>query len=164
MQPFRFLGLLSVAPSLHSLASALPVATVVDFGLGFWIENIAVRATGEILAVGPFSPTLYQMNPLLPTPTKVAVYTSPVGGIVGIAETTPDQFYIVTGHFSGFLVPAPGSYAVWEVNMAGFDVTGKPAGVTKIAEFPTAKELDGMTTINVGTGLVEISDPALGVV
>lgn len=165
-------------PTLTSLASALafstcvaalqppplPVHTVVDFGLGFWIENIRVRATGEILAVGPFSPTLYQVDPSLATPTKVAVHTFPVGGLVGITETTPDVFYVVTGNFSNTLTPVPGSYAVWQVNMLGFSTTKKPALVTRVTSFPSAQELNGMTTVNSQLGLVEISDPALGLV
>lgn len=169
MQPSCLLSLLGVASCVYGRASTLqapplPVATVADFGLGFWIENIAVRASGEILAVGPFSPTLYQVNPALATRTKVAVHTFPVGGIVGITETTPDLFYMVVGNFSETLTPVPGSYAVWEVNMCAFDTTGKPARVAQIATFPTAGQLDGMTTVNAATGLVEISDPTLGLV
>ena len=145
-------------------APSLPVHTVIDFGLGCWVENIRVRATGEILAVGPFSSTLYQVDPSLATPTKVAVHTFPVGGFVGITETTPDVFYVVTGNFSNTMTPVPGSYAVWQVNMVGFSATQKPALVTRVASFPSAQELNAMTTINSQLGLVVISDPGLGLV
>ena len=65
MQLSGFPSLLSAASAIFVCASALttpplPVSTVVDFGLGFWIENIRVRSSGEILAVGPFS---YQVDP-----------------------------------------------------------------------------------------------------
>lgn len=48
--------------------------------------------------------------------------------------------------------------------MLDFDITGKPTLVREIAKFPTAEYLDGMTTVNAASGLVEISDPGLGVV
>ena len=144
----------------------LPAITVSNFGLGVWIENIRVRATGEILAVGFTSPTLHQVNPLGNT-APVAVYTfpAPITSLLGLTETLPDIFYVVAGHLSSpNFTPVPGSFSVWEVDMAGFDITGHPSNVRKVAEFPNAVLLDGMTTVNVDTGLILISDPGLGVV
>ena len=48
--------------------------------------------------------------------------------------------------------------------MANFDITRKPSLVKEIAKFPNAGYLDGMTTLNSASGLLEISDPALGLV
>ena len=152
-------------PILALQTPPLPVSTVCDFGLGFWIENLAVRYTGEILVVNPFSPSLHQVNPLAADPTPEVVYTfpPPISGLLGITETTTDIFYVAAGNVSSHtLEPVPGSFSVWEVNMLGFDITGKPTFVREIAKFPNAVELDGMTTVNAAIGLIEISDPYLG--
>ena len=65
--------LLGPAVALQSLP--LPIDTVSNIGLGVWIENIAVRSSGEILAVG-LTPNLFQINPLGNT-TPVIVETFP---------------------------------------------------------------------------------------
>jgi hypothetical protein len=144
----------------------LPAAPVVDFGLGVWIENIRIRMTGEILTVGPTSPSLHQVNPLgNPTPVLVHNFSPPIASLLGITETLPDVFYVTAGNISNTtLTPVPRSFSVWEVNMAGFDIIGQPANVRKVADFPDANLLDGMTTVDAEAGLVLISDTVLGVV
>ena len=159
-------SLLSV-PILALQAPPLPVSTVSSFGLGFWIENLAVRSSGEILVVGPFNSSLYQVDPLAAKPTPEIVYTfpSPITGLLGITETSTDVFYVTAGNISSHtLEPVSGDFSVWEVNMANFDTTGKPSLVREVAEFPNAGYLDGMTTVDAASGLLEISDTALGLV
>jgi hypothetical protein len=48
--------------------------------------------------------------------------------------------------------------------MNGFECLGKPLNVRKVADFPEALTLDGMTTVNVDQGIMMISDTTLGVV
>lgn len=145
----------------------LVVQTVCNIGLGVWIENIAVQAGGEILAVG-LTPNLFQVNPLInnPTPTIVHTFSPPITALAGITETYPNLFYVAAGNVSNSTVqPTPGTMSVWEVNMTGFTPKhGLLTPVRKVADFPTASLLDGMTTVNAVTGLILISDPILGVV
>jgi hypothetical protein len=56
-----------------------------------------------------------------------------------------------------------GSFSVWEVNLNGFSAN-TPTAVRKVASFPAAQILDGMTTLNASPKLVLISDPIDGVV
>ena len=130
-----------------------------------WIENIAVRLSGEILAVG-LTPNLFQINPLDRTAVIVHTFPSPITAIAGLTETLPDIFYVTAGNVTNTTVVAtPGTLSVWEVNMAGYmPKTGLVTPIKKIADFPEAGLLDGMTTLNAEEGLLLISDPVLGLV
>ena len=156
--------LLGPAVALQSLP--LPIDTVSNIGLGVWIENIAVRSSGEILAVG-LTPNLFQINPLgNTTPVIVETFPAPITAIAGLTETLPDVFYVTAGNITNTTVVATaGTLSVWEVNMAGYtSKAGLVTPIKKIADFPEAGLLDGMTTLNSLDGLLLISDPVLGIV
>ena len=151
-------------PTLGLQQTPLPVSTVVSYGLGAWVENFGVRASGKLLTVENTSPILRQVNPLDNT-APVTVYTFPVTSLLGITETRLDVFYVVAGNVSATtLAPIKGSFSVWEVDMGAFDATGKPSTVRKVADFPDATLLDGMTTVNADTGLILISDTEGGLI
>jgi hypothetical protein len=144
----------------------LPVEVVANIGLGVWIENIAVRPNGEILAVG-LTPNIFQVDPLgNTTPVVVTTLPPPITAVAGLTETSPDIFYITAGNVTNTtIVSTPGTMSVWELNMVGYTPkTGLALPVRKIADFPEAGLLDAITTLNPLTGLLLISDPVLGVV
>lgn len=170
-----FIGLASLTVAspvnLHTIRSATspPTLTSVhDFPLGTWIENLAVRANGQILATLLNTPQVYQVdpNPSSVHPTTL-VHTFPSYlGCVGITELSPDMFYVVTGNFSFVTFEAtPGSYSVWELNMAGFTAGGAPAAATKIADFPESKSFNGITPLQPGGGnTLLVADSVAGAV
>mgnify|MGYP001562270590 CR=1 FL=1 len=130
------------------------------------IDNIAARANGQILAVG-LTPNLFQVDPLGDaTAAIVATFPSPITAIAGLTETSHDVFYVTAGNVTNTtIVATTATLSVWEVNMNGYTPqTGLVKPVKKIADFPEARLLDGMTTLNPSEGLLLISDTVLGLV
>lgn len=129
------------------------------------MENIAVRANGQILATLLNTPQVYQVdpNPSAAHPATL-VHTFPAYlSCTGITELGNDIFYVITGNFSlQTLSTTPGTYSVWKLNLAGFTAGGAPASATKIADFPESIFLNGMTAFGGNTLL--IADSSAGVV
>ena len=141
------------------------VQTVSQFGLGYWVEDLAVRPNGQILAAS-LEPSLYQVDPLGGPPTTVLTFPPPITGIAGITETLPDVFYLAVGNISNRTISAsPGTMSVWEVDLNKWYQDAEPDQFSKsVAEFPEAAMLDGMTTLNASEGLILITDPIGGAI
>ena len=155
-----FIGLLSLAISspisshaIRAAQSSPTLTSIHNFTPGTWVENLAVRANGQILATLLTTPEVYQVdpNPSAAHPLTL-VHTFPdYLGCVGITELGNDIFYVVTGNFSiSTAASTPGSYSVWKLNMAGFTAGGSPAAATKVADFPQSNNLNGMTPLGNG--------------
>jgi len=84
---------------LTSQATASPalVEIIHEFPLGTWVENLAVRKNGQILASILTTPEIYLVDPSQQPPTAALVATFPALGCLGIAEVKPDLFYVITG-------------------------------------------------------------------
>ena len=145
-------------------ALPLPVHVVHEFPKGTWVENLAVRQNDQILATILTAPEIYQVDPLgIVSPILVHTFTSTTG-VTGIVETEPDIFYVATGNFSfATFTNEPGSWAIWKVDLRLFSVFA-PATVTKVADFPQASLLNGLTLLDNGKGIVLAADSFLGVV
>lgn len=149
--------------AVRAATSPATVTTIHEFPLGTWVENLAVRANGQILATLVNAPQVYQVDPNPASAHPVTlVHTFPSYlSCHGITELRPDIFYVVTGNFSlAALATTPGSYSVWELNMAG-----GAAAATKIADFPQSVFLNGMTALSpVGGNTLLIADSGAGAV
>jgi hypothetical protein len=167
-----FVSLSSLIPALPhpSPTSKSPIQTIYEFPNETWVENIAVRSSGELLLTLITAPDLYQLNPSSPT-EAILIHSFPTAtSLLGIAEIQPDVFAVVVGNWSiTTFSTISGSYSVWKVDLRPFkldndgEMASKPA-VTKIADIPEASFLNGMTLLAPLSTYLLIADSALGVV
>lgn len=148
-------------------SSDAAVRTVYEFPVGTFVENLAARANGEILVSALNDPHLFLFDPTRSGP-PAALHTFPVLGLTGIAEYAPDVFAVNAGNFSLETGdPGQGSWSVWSVDMRG--VYLKPDGtvsqepvVSKIADVPDAKLLNGMTALSMRDHTILVGDVSGG--
>ena len=149
---------------------ALPVHVIHEFPHGTWVENLAVRSNGQILATIATAPELYQVDPTSTNP-PILVHTFPnATGLWGIVETTPDIFYVLAGQGSPFAPADPGTFSVWLVNLhtSGFhffphhDVV--PSVISKVADIPHGILCNGMAVLSYDPDVLLIADSLAGVV
>ena len=139
------------------------VRTVYQFPNGTWLENIAVRANGQLLVSLLTTPGLYQIDPST-IEAPILIHRFPGTGALGIAEITPDVFAVAAGNVT-VTATIPGTYSVWKVDMRTFDASnGSPATVAKIADIPEAQILNGATLLSQDSGIVLFADSIGGVV
>ncbi|KAI0395712.1 hypothetical protein F5Y17DRAFT_465616 [Xylariaceae sp. FL0594] len=143
----------------------LPARTVFqldDSIPGSWFENIAIRHNGDLLVtmLNP-SASIYHIKDPLSSSTSVSasvISLDPAlaNGTLGIYETRPDVFVVAAALYSAFVVPVPGSFALWEIDLV--------SGTTRlIAKMPEAVSLNGVTGIR-GSSVVLVADYGLGLV
>lgn len=168
--------LLGILPFLYQPICALPhaaphptypIRTVFEFPNETWVENIAIRASGELLVTTISSPAVFQVDPFLSVPAKV-IHTFPGSlSTLGIAEIQPDIFAVITGNFSlAAFSSVKGTYSLWKVDMTDIkcdDLISKPTA-TKIADIPEASFLNGLTLVEKSSPYLLASDSSLGVV
>jgi hypothetical protein len=133
------------------------VHVLASFGNDTWAENLAVRANGQILVSRFDTPEVIQVDPTGHNePVTVASWDSKTYlGCLGISETTPDKFYVIT---SGFLdanfVLTSGVNSIWEIDMTKFSMSKKTgaveskATVSKLVDVTTSDLLNGLITLN----------------
>ncbi|KAM3445420.1 hypothetical protein NHJ13734_000547 [Beauveria thailandica] len=134
---------------------------VYQFENGTWVENIAVRANGNLLVTLIDRPELYEINPFeRPTSAKLVYRFSEYVCLLGIIEVGPEVFTVVAGNFTRQTGPEPETWAVWKADFSG----GEEAHVSKVADIPEAVFLDGMVTLDPEAGTVLVGDAAEGVI
>src|SRR5438874_6765966 len=112
----------------------LPLAVVQEFPVNTFVENIAVRRSGQLVL------TVYNKNEVLTVDPDPAVSSPPVrvhvfeAGVSGIVEMGEDIFFVSSG-----LIGEKGSWAIFKVDMSPFaiDSSGhvlQPAVVTKLVD------------------------------
>lgn len=132
-----------------------PVRTVFEFPNHTYVENLAVRANGQVLVSVLTKPQLFLIDPTVPSVGQqsqaVLVHEfSGSLGVSGIVEYEPDVFACITGNFS-FVTGdvGPGSWTIWSVDLRGVDKTLSPSPkVHKIASVPPAKFLNGISILS----------------
>ena len=141
------------------------VQVIYEFSKGTWVENLAMRSNGQILATLLSSPEIYQVDPNGANPPVLVHRFTSVLGVLGIVEVVPDTFYVVTGNFSlTTFTSTPGSYSVHKIDINNF-VPGHIAPiVTKVADFPEAVFLNGAALLDPTAGYIIIADSGLGAV
>jgi hypothetical protein len=109
----------SIPASQPNVKLPLPARTVAQLDtVPTWLENIAVRANGDLLVtqLAP-APVLYTIrNPASKNATLEPIYEwreSNVTDILGITETIPDTFNIITGNATTDALGYAGTFSVW---------------------------------------------------
>ena len=100
--------------------------------LGGWIETLAVRPNGQLLANRLDTPELWTIDPTTKQSSKLLSFPDALGAS-GIAEISPDVYAVVTGNFStkNFTLGS-GSYTVHKVDLTG--ATPKSTLIKKVPE------------------------------
>lgn len=153
-----FLALTSLLTVVTGKCSIFPlnVTALHTFADPTWLENLAVRANGEILTTRLDNPMLYQVNHVTGAPVEVASWNSSEwAGALGIAETTTDVFYVILAAFfdQATFVKTSGVNSIFEVDMTTFALTRdgsikRNAVVTHLTDIPEADFLNGMATLD----------------
>lgn len=140
----------------------LPVKIIHEFPRGTWVENLAVRSNGLILANLLSAPEIYQVNPTTGA-ASLATKIPAATGLLGIAETEKDVYYVVAGNYSvATLTAKAGTFSVWRVDVDTFKPNETLAKVEKVVDLPQAQFLNGATVLSRREGTLLIADSALG--
>jgi hypothetical protein len=160
--------------SLSPTKPLLPTSLIQEFPNPTWIENLHIRSNGDILISSLSKPELY----LVSTAASTSAGTSPVLlhsfdpslALLGIAEISPDIFFVVAGDYSiAKSSNTTGSYSIWSVDLTAFDGSSQSASndvrpvVKLVTHLPEASFLNGMTKLP-SSPTVLIADSTLGVV
>lgn len=150
-------------PTASPKSLPLAVERIHEFSPSTWVENLAVRSNGKVLVTLLTTPDLYQIDPFTPNSAPLLVHHfADHKGLLGITETTRDLFYVVTGNYSSADKANPnpvGAYDTYEVDVRN---GASNAIVSKNANLPNARLLNGMTTLSASEGIVLIADSFAG--
>ncbi|KAJ7114518.1 hypothetical protein C8R44DRAFT_832949 [Mycena epipterygia] len=153
MSPSSLL-LLTLASSLAVFAQLTVTQIYHNPHPGTWLENLAVRPNGQILATRLDIPELYQVTPDPHNPKPTLIYAFPSTlGTLGIAElpATPDVYAVLVGNFSLATISSqPGSYSIWRVDMR----PSRPI-VSKIVDITSAVFPNGMNALLVSDSTLD---------
>ena len=145
-----------------------PSRDIHQFPNNTWVENMAVRQSGQILVTVLSAPELYQVDPFHTNSPPTLIHRFPGAlGLLGIVELQHDVFYVIAGNGSVVtLSSANGSYSVWKVDMGSGKVLDgamyPPAIVSKVVDIPEGVFLNGMAVLNESRGLIVIGDAGAG--
>ncbi|KZV95571.1 hypothetical protein EXIGLDRAFT_672131 [Exidia glandulosa HHB12029] len=137
---------------------APPARTVVQWDVGTWAENIAVRSNGHLIVTMLGVPEIWSVDPFTSTKSLIATLTG-VTGVTGIDELAHDVFAFAAGNFTiANATATPGSYSIWTL-----DLNAKTkVKVKKTVDVPGATLLNGLATLDAVKGDVLVSDSGLG--
>ena len=122
------------------------VRLLYEYPDGTWLENLAVRASGELLITHLEKPRLDQFNPLQTNAEPGVVYTFHSKlALSGIAEIAPDTFAVAVGNFTLTGGGVPNSWGIWDINLQ--QPGEAKATVGEIASVPEAIFPNGMCKI-----------------
>lgn len=126
-----------------SSESESAVRLIHEYPLGTFLESVAVRPNGELLVTLPFLAEVHSIDPLASNPTpKVLHRFEGIGSVFGIAEYDHDVYAVNGGNFTTPEGAIPGTYRV-----DSLDLTQATPSASRIADFPSAQFLNGMTTL-----------------
>lgn len=150
----------------QTLSPLLPTKIIHQFPLPTWIENLAIRSNGQILATLLTTPEIYLLDPAKAPPTCSLVYQFPsVLALTGIIELGHDIFYVCAGNFNvAAYKNEPGSYSVYEVDIRNFEKDGDGVRVNKICDIKESGLLNGMELFSEEAREVLIADSEVGCV
>ncbi|EAW25280.1 uncharacterized protein NFIA_107720 [Aspergillus fischeri NRRL 181] len=165
------LSLASASPTAAISASQWPmdlqVKQVANFGPSSWIENLAIRHSGEVLATHLLHPQILQVNPdgnLPPICWAEGASAGKYAGVLGITETRHDEFYVaVAGQYDENMILLPNSTDyIFRVDFDNLEVssTGEVlsnATVAKLTDLDGSQLVNGATTLNEDAILVSDS-------
>lgn len=147
----------AVVAAKLSLSIGDNIQTIYQFPENTYVENLAVRANGQILLDVFTSPQLWLVDPHVPG-EAVLVHEFPDAlGITGITEYEDDVFAVLAGNFSFSTGECTkGSWSIWSVDLGGAvinstaSLTASPPKISKLADVPAATCLNGIDLLSGG--------------
>ncbi|KAK5125023.1 hypothetical protein LTR85_001214 [Meristemomyces frigidus] len=182
MRANHLFPLLPVTAYLTCDTVALPVADsdsdggavnlIYEFPNETWVENLAIRANGNILTTIIGRPEVWEVFPCNHTAQLVHTFPDATSAL-GIAEVEPDVFAIASGTFDLVTVTGTkGTWSIWTIDLSqhksyqradgGWNASS--FGAMKVADIPEAIFLNGMTTLASEHHTILVADSALGVI
>ncbi|KAJ7052996.1 hypothetical protein C8F01DRAFT_1032626, partial [Mycena amicta] len=151
---FTFTILSSSSLLVHA---AFPTSLLYQSPTGLFLENIAVRASSQLLLTSGVSPTLHTLDPRNATLHLQEVYTFPnATALTGIAEYAPDVFAVVACILDGRREER-GSVVVWRVDFTH-------GTVHAVARIPNSTDANGLSAVPGLPDIVLVADSAAGAV
>ena len=151
----------SLAPASEARIASnlpLPLQLVHDFPDGTWIENLAVRANGQIIATEDTKSSIYLVDPSSLEPAILLHDFNNTASILGIVETSPDIFRLCSGNFSSAAPKGYGEAYIFHLDMRNFSATVPgSAKISMVAKLTQAGALNGLTYLE-SSGLLLVSD------
>lgn len=138
-----------------------------EFPEGTWVENIAVRANGQLLVTLISAPRLYLIDPDPANSSSATLLHefSDAASLLGITEGIEDVFYVVTANFSATTLQGYGDAYVYEVDLRGYLPDAPDSAiVSKVASLPQAKALNGLAYFSDQRDVLFITDFLAGVI
>ncbi|KAK5711547.1 hypothetical protein LTR15_012388 [Elasticomyces elasticus] len=149
------------AQPCFSAASHPGLRNIYEFSNETWVENLAIRANGNILTTIIGKPEVWNVDPIAHTATLVYRFPN-AESVTGIAEVSPDVFSVAVGNWS---VPRgtgiPGSWSVWTLQLHPGQ---EKFHVQKATDIPHAVFLNGMTALPTEPYTALIGDSVLGLI
>ncbi|KAF7133826.1 hypothetical protein CNMCM5793_005238 [Aspergillus hiratsukae] len=149
-------------PAVPITTNASSISTVFQFTRNeTWLENLAVRPNGKLLATRLDAPELWLIDPANTNTTEAGslFHTFPnATSLLGITEINTDVYAVVAGNFSIPTVTSThGSYVIWRL-----DASSTPPSASILARIPDAEFLNGIARF--GENMLLITDSAKGVI
>lgn len=132
------------------------------FPLGTWVENLALRSNGHILATSIGKPEVWEVDPSGQQPALVVATIPNQEAVQGITEVEPDVFYVAANNFSlQAQTVQRNASAVYRLDFSkrSGDAVIEPTLVTR---FDDSALLNGATTLDSEKGLILVGDSILG--
>jgi len=151
-------------------SNGLPLSShiVHEFPNPTWVENIAVKSTGQLILTLASTPDVYYLDPASPA-NATLIHSFPsslAAGVLGVTEVQPDYFYVLSSNFS--LAPASlglGSNTVQSIDLSSYNPSSNTGAVVKeVAALPNIQFGNGMSTLDASKNLVVIADSRVGAV
>jgi hypothetical protein len=146
--------------SIQGRAASPKLTTVYQFPkIGAWLENLAVRPSGEVLVTRSDVPELWLINPEKGTASLIHTFPN-VTGLSGITQIRNDVF-AVNGLVLDLptVTPTPGTSTIFKV-----DLSGPKPDITLIKRVPESIFFNGLTTLDARAGTILIADASAGLV
>ena len=139
-----------------------PVSTIHSFPVNYFVENIAVRRSGQLLVTVHNRGELIQVDPQSKS-APCLVHKFPTGAM-GMVEVEDDVFYVSVG-----TIGDKGSFSIYRVDMSSFALDDSneiktPAKVSDLVPVPDALFLNGSALLSASKGIILAADSFLGTV
>jgi hypothetical protein len=157
---------------ISSLAVSQPpvLTTLHQFPNGTWLENLAVRPSGEVIVDAHFDTigSIYQVEPRKPASSNAALIHTFAGknSVWGITHISDDVFAVAAGlyDYPGHR-PVNGTFSIYRVDMSHFQSeTSKGASVHLITNMTDAGLINGIALLSEAENLLLAADSTNGVI
>jgi hypothetical protein len=141
--------------------SSFPSKVIYQSPNSLFLENIAVRASSDLLLTSVASPTLFTLDPHTINGTLGAVHTFPnATSLTGITEYRPGVFAVAASVTNATTrLAVPGSVVIWSVDFNVRDPTARA-----LSTLPNNASANGITSVPGLPDILLAADSAAGAV